>query len=67
MSFTDLIDLQVQGIFFRSCRYNSGSISEIIIGFEHIFEIVIFKRIKFCLWGKNFKNFSNEYLFVQFV
>ena len=48
--------------FFRSCRYNTGPISKTKIGIEHIFEIGIFKGMKFCLGGKSFKSFSNEYI-----
>ena len=33
-------------------------------GVERLFEIGIFKVIKFCLQGKGFKSFSNEYIFV---
>ena len=63
-TFSELIDLQGPMIFFRSCRYDHGPISETKIGFEHIFEIFIFKGIKFCLRAKSFKSFNNEYIFV---
>ena len=36
-------------MFFRSCRYNTGPISETKIGFELIFDIGIFKGKKFAL------------------
>ena len=36
-------------MFFRSCRYNTGPIWQTKIGFEHIFEIGIFKGKKFAL------------------
>ena len=49
--------------FFRSCRYNTGPILKTKIDLEHIFEIGIFKEMKFCLRGK-LQEFSNEYVFV---
>ena len=48
----ELIDLQGPMNFFRSCRDNTGPISETKICFEHVFEIGIFKGIKFYLRGK---------------
>ena len=42
-------------MFFGSCSYNTEPISETKIGFKHIFEIGIFKGIKFCLWGKSLR------------
>ena len=56
-----------QLIFFRSCRYNTGPISDTKLGSEHIFEIGIFEGIIICTRCKSFKSFSNEYIFVQFV
>ena len=51
------------GFFFSSCGDNTGPISEIKIGFEQFFEGK-FSGMKFCLRGKSFKSFSNEYVFV---
>ena len=51
-------------MYFRSCKYNTGPISEPKTGFELIFEIGVFKRKKFCLRFKSFKSSSNEYVFV---
>ena len=53
--------------FFRSCRYNTAAISETKIGFEHIFEIGIFKGIRFCLRGKSFKVLAMIVFFSLFV
>ena len=59
--------------FFRNCGYNTPALLDTKIGFEHIFEIGIFKGIKFCLSAKSFKvlaigidffnDFSNFYCF----
>ena len=51
-------------MYFRSCKYNTGPISEPKIGFELIFDIGVFKRKKFCLRFKSFKSSNNEYVFV---
>ena len=42
MFIFELIDLQGPMLIFSSCRYNTGPISETIIGFEHMFELGIF-------------------------
>ena len=60
----ELIDLPGPMNIFEVFRYNTGPILEAKFGFEHIFEIGIFKRRKFCLRFKSFKSFSNEYVFV---
>ena len=41
--------------FFRPCRYNAAAISESKISFQYVFEIGMFKGMKFCLRGKSFK------------
>ena len=51
-------------MFFRSCRCNTGPISELKIGFEHIFVIGVFEGRNFCLRFKSFKSFSNEFVLV---
>ena len=52
-------------MFFRSCIYNTGPISEKKIDFEKTFVIGVFKG-KICLSFKSFKSFSNEFVFVYF-
>ena len=51
-------------MFFKSCTFNTGPISQAEIGFEHIFEIGIFKGKKFTLEVKAQIFLSNEYFFV---
>ena len=50
--------------FFQVWRYNTAPILGEKNGFEHIFEIGIYKGINFGLRGKIFKSFSNKYIFV---
>ena len=50
-TFSELIVLQGPMIFFRSCRYDHGPISETKIGFEHIFGIM-FKKFKYSKYLK---------------